>query len=105
MDRHPDRRRTQSLRHVEQTLAEGRVLAVRYRDMHGTESRREVDPVLLASADGNWYLVARCRTAGAIRWFRLDRIAAANLTGERAEQVSVESVGSPPSTARALSDL
>ncbi|MGL5865030.1 MAG: helix-turn-helix transcriptional regulator [Dermatophilaceae bacterium] len=105
IDTRPDRRRTQSLRQVEQSLAEGRVLAVRYRDRNGAQSRREVDPVLLASADGHWYLVARCRTARAIRWFRLDRIAAANLTGEWAEQVPVESVGSPPSTARPLSDL
>jgi len=101
----PDQSRTRSLRRIEQSLAEQRVLALRYRDRHGAESQRRVDPVLLAHTDGNWYLVAHCRAAEAIRWFRLDRIDSANLTNERAADVPVEAVGSPPPTARALNDL
>jgi predicted DNA-binding transcriptional regulator YafY len=50
-------------------------------------------PVLLGHKDGHWYLVARCHTAEAIRWFRLDRVEAANLTNERASDVPVDSVG------------
>lgn len=100
-----DRRTTRNLRQIEQGLSEQRVLALRYRDRNGKESQRRVDPVLLAHTDGHWYLVAHCRHVDAIRWFRLDRVDAANLTKERASEVPVDSVGQPPSTARSLSDL
>lgn len=105
IDSSHDRQSTRSLRHIEQGLAEQRVLALRYRDRHGTLSQRRVDPVILAHTNGNWYLVAHCRSAEAIRWFRLDRVEAANLTKETATDVPVDSIGSPPSTARPLSDL
>ncbi|AYJ50934.1 helix-turn-helix transcriptional regulator [Rhodococcus sp. P1Y] len=100
-----NRRNTRNLRCVEQSLVEQRVLALRYSDRHGTITLRRVDPVLLAHTRGTWYLIAHCRTAGAIRWFRLDRIEVANLTTERASNIPVESVGIPPPTARPLSDL
>jgi predicted DNA-binding transcriptional regulator YafY len=99
------RRSTKDLRRIEQGLAEQRVLSLRYRDRHGQESQRRVDPVLLAYTDGHWFLVAFCRNAEAVRWFRLDRVEAANLTSERASDVPVESVGRPPSSAQPLSDL
>lgn len=105
IDTKDDQRRTRSLRRIEQSLAERRVLALRYRDRRGADSQRRVDPVLLARTDGNWYLVAHCRTVQAIRWFRLDRIESANLTNERAGDVPVDAVGSPPPTARAVNDL
>ncbi|WP_353951518.1 WYL domain-containing protein [Knoellia sp. S7-12] len=105
IDVSPDRRSSQNLRRIEQGLAEQRVLALRYCDRNGKQSQRRVDPVLLAHTDGNWYLVAHCRTAEAIRWFRLDRVEAANLTKERAATVPVDNVGRPPSTARPLGDL
>ncbi|MFF9765271.1 WYL domain-containing protein [Streptomyces sp. NPDC014636] len=38
----------------------------------------------LRTADGRWYLIARCRTRRAGRGFRLDRPAAAVPTGEQA---------------------
>lgn len=101
----PDHRGAQNLRAVEQGLAERRVLALRYRDRHGEESQRRVDPVLLARTGGHWYLIAHCRNAAAIRWFRLDRVEAANLTKEKAADVPVDSVGQPPSSARPLSDF
>jgi predicted DNA-binding transcriptional regulator YafY len=105
IDTKGDQRRTRSLRRIEQSLAEQRVLALRYRDRHGADSQRRVDPIVVARTNGNWYLVAHCRTAQAIRWFRLDRIETANLTNERAADVPVEAVGSPPPTARAVSDI
>ncbi len=100
-----DRPGTRNLRCIEQGLAEQRVLALRYRDEQGTKSQRRVDPVLLARRGDNWYLVGHCRTAEAIRWFRLDRIDAANLTKEKASAVPIDSVGRPPTTAKSLSDL
>lgn len=100
-----DRRDTRNLRCIEQSLAEQRVLALRYRDGHGVETQRRVDPVLLARRGENWYLVAHCRNAEAIRWFRLDRVDAAHLTKERASAVPIDSVGRPPATAQSLSVL
>lgn len=85
---------------VERALHEQRVLSLRYRDEQGRETSRRVDPVLLAFTGGGWRLVAHCRVRDAIRWFRLDRIAAARVTAEPAAEIPVESVGSPPTTAR-----
>lgn len=103
-DRH-DHRRTQNVRHIEQALAERRVLSLRYRDSHDRETRRRVDPVILALSDSHWYLVGYCRSAEAIRWFRLDRIEAATLTKQRCTEVPVESIGRPPASAQSLSFL
>jgi proteasome accessory factor C len=38
------------------------------------QTERDVDPVRLRWADGRWYLEAWCRSAGAVRFFRTDRI-------------------------------
>lgn len=91
-------------RAVEQALHEQRVLSLRYRDERGRETSRRVDPVLLAHAQGRWYLVAYCRTREAVRWFRLERIAAAHLTVEPAAAIPVASIGTPPSTARSVAN-
>jgi predicted DNA-binding transcriptional regulator YafY len=89
-------------RAVEQALRQRRVLSMRYRDKHGSETSRRVDPVFLAHTQGAWHLVAHCRTRDAVRWFRLDRITAASSTAEPATAISVESVGTPPPTARTI---
>ena len=95
---------TRTRRAVEQALHEQRVLSLRYRDERGRETSRRVDPVLLAHTSGEWYLVARCRTRDAIRWFRFDRIIAARPTAEAAAEIPVESVGEPPPTAAAVAE-
>ncbi|GAA3807649.1 YafY family protein [Streptomyces coacervatus] len=69
---------------VEQALTDNRVLRLSYVDAAGRESDREVEPAGLLTADGRWYLIAWCRTRRAGRGFRLDRIAAAAPTDERA---------------------
>jgi proteasome accessory factor C len=38
------------------------------------QTERDVDPIRLRWADGRWYLEAWCRSARAVRFFRLDRI-------------------------------
>ncbi|UZF59372.1 WYL domain-containing protein (plasmid) [Gordonia polyisoprenivorans] len=43
---------------------------MRYRDGDGRVTSRRVDPQLLASTAGHWYLVAHCRLRGELRWFR-----------------------------------
>lgn len=91
-------------RAIERGLKEQRVLVLNYQDQGGRRSVRRVDPVLIAQTEGHWYLVAHCRTRDAIRWFRFDRIETARMTTVAAAQVPVESVGSPPATARALAE-
>ena len=89
----------QVLRGVEQSLARSLVLALRYRDARGHESVRRVEPVILAHRQGIWYLVAWCRSREAVRWFRLDRVERADLTGVPYVPRPVADVGTPPSGA------
>ncbi|MFJ9854515.1 helix-turn-helix transcriptional regulator [Streptomyces sp. NPDC101150] len=70
---------------VERALATTTVLRLSYVDAAGRESERAVEPAGLLTADGRWYLIAWCRTRGAGRGFRLDRITAAASTTERAQ--------------------
>ncbi|MCO5968960.1 helix-turn-helix transcriptional regulator [Actinoallomurus soli] len=69
---------------VERALADAMVLRLSYTDAAGNASDRVVEPAGLLTADGRWYLIAWCRTRRAGRGFRLDRITAAALTGDRA---------------------
>jgi proteasome accessory factor C len=72
-------------------LAEGK----RVRIVYGTASRddrttREVDPRRLFMENGHLYLEAWCLRAEDLRFFRLDRMEAADLTGADAEDHEVE---------------
>lgn len=69
-----------------------RVLRIRYAGAaRDQESVREVDPVTLLVLDGRTYLSGWCRSAGAMRTFRLDRVRSAEVLDEAA---------SPPPDAR-----
>ncbi|MFI9169070.1 helix-turn-helix transcriptional regulator [Streptomyces lincolnensis] len=70
---------------VERALTTNTVLRLSYIDAAGRESDRVVEPAGLLTADGRWYLIAWCRARRAGRGFRLDRIAAATVTGEQAQ--------------------
>ncbi|QEO09751.1 helix-turn-helix transcriptional regulator [Protaetiibacter larvae] len=87
-------------RAVEEALATGLVLSMNYRDQAGAETRRRVEPQLLASTGGYWYLIAYCLDRQAMRWFRLDRILVARLTRQTSHDRPVSEIGSPPPTAR-----
>ena len=92
--------RGQEVRSVlEQALARQRVLVLRYRDATGAAGRRAVEPQLLARTSDHEYLVAWCRERDALRWFRLDRIDAAELTGEAAPRRNPIALGAPPAGA------
>ena len=64
-------------------IGDRRVIAVDYADVEGRTSRREIEPLCLAFWGGAWTLGGWCRLRGAFRNFRLDRIAHAQPTGER----------------------
>jgi predicted DNA-binding transcriptional regulator YafY len=82
---------------LEQGLAQHRVVVLTYRDGKGAATRREVEPQLLARTADREYLVAWCREREAIRWFRLDRVASAELTAESAPRRDPATFGAPPS--------
>jgi predicted DNA-binding transcriptional regulator YafY len=84
---------------LEQGLARQLVLALDYRDGAGTVGRRDVEPQLLARTADHEYLVAWCRERGAVRWFRTDRIEAAELTSRPAPRRDPGTFGAPPATA------
>src|SRR3954447_11205019 len=81
---------------LEQGLAQHRVVVLDYRDGTGAASRREVEPQLLARTADHEYLVAWCREREAVRWFRLDRVASAELTAEAAPRRNPATFGAPP---------
>ncbi len=71
-----------------QTLASAagsrEVVALGYQSEGAAEpTERVVEPAALFAERGAWYLSAWCRTAGAMRTFRVDRIRAASGNGER----------------------
>jgi proteasome accessory factor C len=64
--------------------AEGRVVDILYTSLaKGETRRRTIEPWSVFSAMGNWYVSGFCRTAGAERIFRVDRIQEAALGGQR----------------------
>ena len=101
----PDRPTTtnSAIRHaIEIGLVEQRALSIAYRSADETTTERVVEPIMLAAARA-WYLVAYCQLRSGIRWFRLDRIEAANLTTQHYEPRPISEVGSPPEMARPAS--
>jgi predicted DNA-binding transcriptional regulator YafY len=89
-------------RAVERALQEQRVVVLRY---SGEDDALRIDPVVVARTAGNWFLVGRCRARLKIRWFRLDRIISAHLTSDASAAIPVGDIGTPPATAKPVSDL
>jgi predicted DNA-binding transcriptional regulator YafY len=87
---------------VEEALLRRRVVAIRYRAGSGVASRRRVEPHLLARTGDRWYLVAWCQDRQAPRWFRWDRIEAADLTTETVPARDPAVYGTPPPDAHAV---
>ncbi|TFV65779.1 UNVERIFIED_ORG: YafY family transcriptional regulator [Bacillus sp. AZ43] len=98
--RGPEHERLPAAAVVEQAVLRRRVVAIRYRSGSGEVSRRRVEPVFLARTGGRWYLAAWCQERQAPRWFRWDRIEAADLTTEPAPEHDPAVFGTPPQDAR-----
>ncbi len=69
---------------IQEAITARHVLRITYRDRHDRETVREVEPVAFAATRAQWYLMAWCRLRGGARAFRVDRILAADDTGEPA---------------------
>jgi len=64
-------------------LHERRAVAIAYQPAGSDEAAaRVVEPLALVSERGAWYAEAFCRTAGALRTFRVDRVREARLLDE-----------------------
>lgn len=67
---------------VQRAVHEGRALELLYRPPGREAEEREVGPILLAHAEGRWYLLARDLAAGGQRAYRMDRVVEARESGE-----------------------
>jgi predicted DNA-binding transcriptional regulator YafY len=83
-------------REVEAALARRVVVALRYRDAAGRQTRRRVEPHLLACDRNVWYLIGWCLERDAVRWFRWDRIEAAHVTTQPVTERDPGEFGVPP---------
>jgi proteasome accessory factor C len=71
---------------IRTALARGRRLRIRYVNASDVTSDREVDPLRLMTSDERSYLQAWCLRAGDERLFRLDRVVAAEVLDEPADE-------------------
>lgn len=67
---------------MRKAIRERRIVALAYLSLDGRESRRRIHPLGLTLFDDAWLLTAWCENAQDFRNFRLDRIEAADDTGE-----------------------
>ncbi len=67
---------------IDQARRERRLLEIRY-PSEGGIGTRTVEPLLMSSIEGHWYLNAYCRNVEGARLFRLDRILSARALEER----------------------
>jgi predicted DNA-binding transcriptional regulator YafY len=85
---------------LEEAMAEQRVIRIRYTSRDGTTTTRDVEPVLFASTNSQWYLVGWCRLRNAMRWFTVSRIERASVTKTACSGHTIHEVGEPPVNAR-----
>ncbi|MDZ4179563.1 MAG: WYL domain-containing protein [Coriobacteriia bacterium] len=84
----------EALANITFALHEHRVTHITYHGVgKGIPGDRDIEPLSLHNDKGVWYLRARCRTAGAVRTFRVDRIRTSTVTEE-----VFEAAGHEPST-------
>ncbi|MHA7271978.1 helix-turn-helix transcriptional regulator [Arthrobacter sp. TMT4-20] len=85
---------------LEEAMAEQRVLRISYTSGDETTTTRDVEPVLFAATNGQWYLVGWCRLRNAMRWFTVSRIERASVTRTACVGHTIHEVGEPPANAR-----
>jgi len=69
---------------VAEAISSQMAIRLRYCDVNGRMTVREVEPVTCLVHREHWYLVGMCRMRGAIRAFRFDRILAVEPTTSHA---------------------
>ena len=81
-----NRKTSEMLEQVRQALNERMTMRIQYQRADGEVSKRLVDPLGLFFWGGAWTLVAWCKLREGYRQFRIDRIKAFALTGERYQE-------------------
>ena len=76
-------RATPTLQLVRRAVREAMILRLRYSDAEGNQSDRRVRPLAIWAFTEGWLFAGWCETRRDFRAFRLDRILAAEDTGER----------------------
>lgn len=72
---------------LDRGIEDRQVLRARYfSHARNVDTEREIEPLARFVDDGAWYLDAHCRTADAVRVFRVDRFSELVPTGERFER-------------------
>jgi predicted DNA-binding transcriptional regulator YafY len=97
--------RPRAARTIEEAVVAARVVEIEYKDSDGAVTHRAVEPVALVGASDAWYLLAHCRLRNDVRFFRVDRVAAAQLTDERAPERDYTIPEIPTTRVRRLSLL
>lgn len=85
---------------LEEAMAEQRVVRIRYTSGNGATTTRDVEPVVFASTNGQWYLVGWCRLRDAMRWFTVSRVERADVTKMACGGHTIDEIGAPPEGAR-----
>ncbi|WP_137723161.1 helix-turn-helix transcriptional regulator [Prescottella subtropica] len=85
---------------LEEAMAEQRVVRIRYTSRDGDTTTRDVEPVMFAYTNGNWYLIGWCRLRDGMRWFLVSRIERAGVTTIACSGHGIDEIGTPPETAR-----
>lgn len=80
---------------LERAIAGHRVVRLSYVDARNRLSERDIEPVGFAAMTLHWYLVAWCRLRQGPRVFRMDRVLAAEPTGEIAAPRRFEETAPP----------
>lgn len=82
---------------LEEAIADRRTVEIDHYSLHrDRRDLRRVDPGRISSQDGEWYLVARDHRSGELRVFRMDRIAAVSLTGDRFDPIDPAELDAVP---------
>lgn len=87
---------------LEEAMAEQRAVRLRYTSLAGATTTRDVEPVMFAFTNGQWYLVGWCLLRDAMRWFVVSHIEQARMTNTACSGHTVQEVGTPPENARSV---
>lgn len=85
---------------LEEAMSEQHVVRIRYTSRDGDTTTRDVEPVMFAARNGQWYLIGWCRLRSEIRWFLVPRIEHATATRIPCSGHGIDEIGTPPATAR-----
>ena len=85
---------------LEEAMSEQHVVRIRYTSRDGDTTTRDVEPVMFAARNGQWYLIGWCRLRSEMRWFLVPRIEHATATRIPCSGHGIDEIGTPPPTAR-----